>query len=203
MQPPEGWEDRFHTWYETEHIPVRLALDGFESAIRYRAIEGSPAYLAVYHLSDLAALDSPEYQRLKTAPSRQTREMLAAVHGFTRFTCDQVYDSGPSDEHSYLSVVAFAVPESDNAQFDDWYETEHIPILLQEKDWLRVRRYRVRSGEGGPWTHLALHELASVEAMRSPARAAARQGAKRDLLAGRSWFEQSGRWLYEVLSRHD
>ena len=128
--------------------------------------------------------------------------MLANVRGFTRYTCGLTYDSGGSDSHSHLSVVAFAVPEHDEAQFDDWYESEHIPALLAADDWLRVRRYRVRSGEGGPWTHLALHELASAEVMDSPERAAAREGPKRDALSGRPWFTQSGRWLYQTISRH-
>jgi hypothetical protein len=202
MEPPPGGEDRFQEWYETEHIPARLAIDGFDLAIRYHAIEGSPAYLAIYHLSDLAALDTSDYQHLKEAPSERTREILSVVRGFTRYTCAQVFDSGRSGAHRYLSVVAFAVPDSDVSEFDEWYETEHIPALLKEKDWLRVCRYRVLSGEGGPWTHLALHELASLEAMGSPARAAARQGVLRDKLARRPWFGQSGRWLYEVLSTH-
>jgi hypothetical protein len=73
-------------------------------------------------------------------------------------------------------------------------------MLLEAKDWLRVRRYRVVDGEGGPWTHLALHELASTEVMNSPERAKARRGPLRDQLASRPWFGESGRWLYRQLS---
>ena len=202
MEPPAEWEADFHDWYESEHIPDRLDDDGITAATRYRAISGSPAYLAVYELTDLGALERPEYRRLKEEPSERTARMLANVRGFTRYTCGLTYDSGGSDSHSHLSVVAFAVPEHDEAQFDDWYESEHIPALLAADDWLRVRRYRVRSGEGGPWTHLALHELASAEVMDSPERAAAREGPKRDALSGRPWFTQSGRWLYQTISRH-
>jgi hypothetical protein len=201
MEPPKGWEDDFHDWYETEHIPVRLGIEGFDRATRYRAVDGTPDYLAVYELSDLAALDAPEYRRLKDEPSERTSRMLANVRGFTRYTCELTYDSGEAPAGDHLSVVAFAVPEQDVAQFDDWYESEHIPALLEAPDWLRVRRYAVLSADGGPWTHLALHELASREVMDSPERAAARQGPKRDALAGRPWFGRSGRWLYDTLSR--
>lgn len=201
MEPLEGWEREFHDWYETEHIPVRLRLDGFESATRYQAVQGSPRYLAVYELSDLAVLDTDAYREIKDKPSERTARMLANVTGFTRFTCELVADSGDSPPGRYLSVVAFTVPEADVAEFDDWYENEHVAALLKADDWLRVRRWRVRSGDGGPWTHLALHELASLEVMDSPERAAARTGPKRDALAGREWFGRSGRWLYETLSR--
>lgn len=202
MEPPEGYQREFHDWYETEHIPVRLELEGFERATRYTALSGTPAYLAVYELSDLAVLDTKAYQRLKEEPSEHTEWMLANVRGFTRFTCELTSDSGVDRAGDYLSVVTFAVPDEDVAQFDDWYENEHVPALLRAEDWLRVRRWRVRSGAGGPWTHLALHELASRDVMDSPERAAARKGPKRDALADRDWFGTSGRWLYEVLSRH-
>src|SRR5690348_13881925 len=72
-------------------------------------------------------------------------------------------------------------------------------MLLEADDWLRVRRYRVPGGAGGPWTHLALHELASV-VMDSPERARARKGPLRDAPAGHDWFASPGRWLYERIS---
>jgi hypothetical protein len=200
MEPPAGWEGEFHQWYEEEHIPVRLAIDGFESATRYRALEGTPAYLAVYELSDLDALQTPQYAELKQSPSTRTSRMLSSVLGFTRFTCELCSDTGPAAEPSHLSVVAFSVPERDRDDFDDWYETEHIPALLKASDWLRVRRYRVLSGEGGPWTDIALHDLGSATVMQSPERRAAREGPKRDALSEKPWFGQSGRWLYEVIS---
>lgn len=202
MEPPAGWEADFHHWYDTDHIPARLAMDGFDSAVRYRALEGVPKYLAVYELTDMGVLGTEPYNELKRAPSAETTRMLANVRGFTRYTCREISDSGPARHPGdYLAVVAFAVPDADLGQFDDWYETEHSPMLLKADDWLRVRRYEVTSGEGGPWNRLALHELSSIEVMGSPERAAARRGPKRDALADRPWFGQGGRWLYEAIAR--
>lgn len=201
MEAPAGWESEFRQWYDEEHIPDRLAIEGFAAASRYEAVEGQPRWLAVYELADMSALQRPEYVRLKTDPSPRTKRMLDNVEGFTRYTCELLSDAGAAGEHSHLAVVAFAVPEEDAAQFADWYETEHTPMLLRAADWLRVRRYRVRNGEGGPWTHFALHELASREVMDSPERAAARKGPKRDALVGKAWFDRSDRWLYRHLSR--
>ena len=91
MEPPPGWEDEFHDWYNRDHIPRRLEIPGFESAARYEALEGESAdfapgrYLACYFLSDMAALDSPEYARLKSGPDERTARMLDNVRGFTRY----------------------------------------------------------------------------------------------------------------------
>lgn len=199
MEPPSELEGEFNDWYETEHVPLRLAIPGMQSAARYAAISGSPKYLAIYFAESLALFDLPQYYALRKNPSQRTKKMLGAISGFTRFICTEIADSGPASEGSFLSVNAFAVPESNLVAFDDWYDTEHSVRLLGAKDWLRVRRYAVTDGEGGPWNRLALHDLASQKVMDSPERAFARTGPKRDHFVGQSWFDHSGRWLYRRL----
>lgn len=204
MEPPAALEAEFNDWYETEHIPVRLALPGFSRAVRYIAREGKPKYLAIYEIDDLEVLNSPSYQALKTTPSERTALMLKSVSGFTRYTCTQAYDSGGRPERGrYLSVIAFAVPREQEAKLDDWYENERIPLLMRAADWLRVRRYKVFSADGGPWTDIALHELRSLQVMEGPEHKAAREGARRDALSDETSFQSSERWLYEVHSVHD
>jgi hypothetical protein len=201
MEPPEGWEADFHDWYNGEHIPARMEIAGFESATRYEAIEGEPRYLACYFLDDMGALETPEYKRLKSDPGERTERMLANVLGFTRYICDQISDTGPpAEEPGALSVVAFEVPDSDLDEFEGWYQDEHVPLLMKVPGWLRVRRYTVRAGFDGPaWTHLALHELRSTDALTRPERSVARKTARRDALAGRDWFGRSGRWVYRPI----
>ena len=204
MEPPAELEDEFNDWYETEHIPVRLALPGFRRAVRYLEREAHRKYLAVYEIDDLEVLKSPGYRALKTTPSERTALMLKSVRGFTRYTCTLAFDTGSSPERGkYLSAVAFAVPREQEASLDDWYENEHIALLMRAPDWLRVRRYKVFSADGGQWTDIALHELRSLQAMDSPERKAARAGPKRNALAGESWFETSGQWLFEIISVHE
>ena len=200
MNPPRGRAEEFEAWYRDVHVPSRLAVPGFQRATRYRALEGGPAHLAVYEL-DMEALERPEYRELKQRPEPLTGEMLAEVTGFTRYTCELVADSGRRVDHNFLSVVAFEVPEDEVDEFDEWYETEHAPLLLEAEDWLRVARYRRSDGEGGPWNRFALHELRSLEAMDSPQRRRAREAPLRAAMAERPWFGSSGRWIYEVIAR--
>jgi len=200
MQPPAQLEYEFHDWYETDHIPARLRLQGFVRARRYEAIEGEPRYLACYEISGLDALRTPEYLALKASPGERTEHMLASVEGFTRYTCTLISDTGePAQPGPVLSVVAFDVPEEDVAALDEWYETEHIPLLMRAEGWLRVRRYLIVDQAGPHWTHLALHELASEAPMASAERAQARNAPLRNALADRAWLQSSGRWLYREI----
>ena len=201
MLPPEDRVDDFHHWYNTDHVPVRMVLPGFIGARRFESIEEPGSFLAVYDLENLAALTTPEYDLVKRAPTAVTDEMLGLVEGFTRFTCEQAADEGEATLGPYLFVVAFTVPEADEGEFNRWYDDEHVPLLLKARDWLRVRRYVVSDGAGGPWTHLALHELASLEVLDSPEREVARTGPLREPLVGLPWFQQSGRWLYREIAR--
>jgi hypothetical protein len=61
MQPPPAFEDEFNAWYDTEHVPERLAVPGFETGLRFVCIEGTPRYLAMYDLAKPDVLDTPDY----------------------------------------------------------------------------------------------------------------------------------------------
>ena len=100
-------------------------------------------------------------------------------------------------ESQVLYAVFFTVPEDRQADFNDWYTQDHVPKLLDEPQWLGVRRYRIVDGAPEGYTHLALHHLASADALESPARAAARSTPWRDRLAAESWF----RGTYMIFTR--
>ena len=45
-------EDEFNDWYTTEHIPLLSQVPGMIRARRFRAVSGSPSYVALYHVAD-------------------------------------------------------------------------------------------------------------------------------------------------------
>lgn len=51
----------------------------------------------------------------------------------------------------------FNIPAEHHEDFNDWYESDHIPLLMQCKEWLMVRRMRIADGVPGHYTHMALH----------------------------------------------
>ncbi len=50
MTPDPAREEEFNDWYNLEHIPHFNRLPGVIAARRFRAIEGNPKYVALYHV---------------------------------------------------------------------------------------------------------------------------------------------------------
>ena len=184
MTPDASCEDEFNEWYDQEHIPLRMAVSGFRSAQRYR-IQGKRNYLVVYEMDSPGVLKSPAYLSVKNNPSDRTRRMLGSVSGFTRYIAEQTgnYTRGlhPADslDAPCLYSVFFEVPSQRQSEFDECYEKDHIPQLLECKDWMLIRRFQVVDGEPGSWTHLALHYLMDERALESPERHRALQSPSR------------------------
>src|SRR5262249_4916685 len=91
MQPPPALEEEFNAWYDTEHIPERRAVPGFEPALGYVCIDGAPRYLAMYDLASPDVLDSPAYLKVafdKASP--WTRRVTSRVRIYRSFG-EQVY----------------------------------------------------------------------------------------------------------------
>jgi hypothetical protein len=191
MRPDPSWEDRFNEWYDSDHIPARLAIDGFEAAQRYRAVDDKN-YLIIYDMTSLDVLKTPEYKVVRDEPSEETRWMLDNVTNFTRYLGTEIARNGRIDAESVTAPLIFAamfnVPDADKAEFDGWMEEDHMPLLLQNKDWLGVRRFELSVSEPVPYNRLAVHYLASPDALKSPEREAARNTEWRARLLRHAWF---------------
>ena len=199
MDPPPGERDAFESWYSDEHVPLRMGIPGFTGAVRGWAVDGEPSHLVVYWMNELGVLATPEYRTVKEEPSELTRHMLDNVAAFTRWTCDEISDTGAAGEDGrFLYLVLFGPPPEAQPEFDDWYEREHVPMLMENDDWLRVRRYAVQNGEPSHVTRIALHELRSLDALSSPEREAARSTDWRARLSNSDWFAPA----YATYERH-
>jgi hypothetical protein len=85
MEPPATLEDEFHAWYDSEHVPERDALPGFNSAVRFVCTQGWPRYMACYDLTSLAVLEGDEYRRIGGPNlSIWSKRVLARVIGYER-----------------------------------------------------------------------------------------------------------------------
>ena len=61
-------EDEFNDWYNTEHIPLLSAVPGVICARRFRAAEGSPRYVAIYHLTEAKVYASAPWREADQTP---------------------------------------------------------------------------------------------------------------------------------------
>jgi hypothetical protein len=91
MQCPPAFEDEFNAWYDTEHIPERVAVKGFVTGIRYVCVSGGPRYLAMYDTENLAVLDSPEYMRVSFDQASPWTKRVTSRVKVDRATGTQIY----------------------------------------------------------------------------------------------------------------
>jgi len=65
MTPALGVETAFNAWYDDEHVPALAGVPGVLSARRFRtaATGNGPKYVALYHLTSPAVVDSPEWKQ--------------------------------------------------------------------------------------------------------------------------------------------
>src|SRR5215207_520609 len=91
MQPPPTFEEEFNDWYDTEHVPERLAVSGFETALRYISLSGAPRYLAMYDLASAKVLESPEYLRVAFDKSSPWTQRVTKRVRIYRSAGEQVY----------------------------------------------------------------------------------------------------------------
>jgi hypothetical protein len=61
-------EDEFNDWYNTEHIPHFNRLAGVIAARRFRAIEGDPRYVALYHVENTGIYATPGWMAANQTP---------------------------------------------------------------------------------------------------------------------------------------
>lgn len=201
MRPDPSWEDRFNTWYDTDHIPVRMVLDGWNGVQRYRS-EADEDYLVIYDLASVDALKTPEYEKVKTDPTEETNWMLDNVSNFTRYIGKEIGRHGDLEAAigaDLIFTALFNVPEEDEAEFDAWMVEDHVPLIMECKDWLAVRRFSLPLSEPNTYTRLAVHYLASADALTSPEREKARNTAFRERLTRHDWFT-NGR--YRAFTKH-
>ena len=135
-EPPPGMEEEFNAWYDSEHIPERLAIPGFRSARRWVA---GRTYVATYELDTPEVLSSSPYLLRYANPTPWTRRCLGKCVTFKRWACEQA-EPGEADPHPAAVGLIFT------------HTTLDLDGVLQ------LRRFAAASGE-----RISLYELSDLE----------------------------------------
>jgi hypothetical protein len=161
MQPPPALEEEFNAWYDTEHIAERLAVPGFETALRYVCIDGAPRYLAIYDLASPGVLKSPAYLKVGFGnASPWTRRVTSRVRIYRSFG-EQVYlGTKPTGRAARVLVLRFrALPSGAQdtivagmrANFESRPETLQVRVFAYDTgagvDFLGFVEARAAMGE--------------------------------------------------------
>jgi len=161
-------EAEFNAWYDTEHIPERLSVPGFLSGLRFVAVEGQPKYLALYDLADENVLKSEAYLKLLRPGTPWTRRVAANFNNMSRCVYRQIFSRGtrPAEPAEFVLTVRMDIPQQHESEFNEWYNSDHLPALVDVPGVYCARRYVAVEGEP---KYLALYELSDAEVRKSEA----------------------------------
>ena len=168
-------EDEFNDWYDFEHIPERLGVPGFLTCERWIGADNQKISVATYELDNADVLKSPAYGAIGNHAlgsdnlSVWSKRVTARIKILMRFEGEQIVPGGdvaPKDAPALLLNAMSVAPEHEH-EFNDWYNTEHIPALGAVPGTLCARRYR---GTGAAaQRYLAVYYLTSAEIPNSTA----------------------------------
>ncbi|MFE9328439.1 hypothetical protein ACIHDR_45135 [Nocardia sp. NPDC052278] len=151
--------EEFDAWYDTEHLPERLRVPGILSAQRWLASGVSDTSVAFYDLSGLDVLTAPEYRKISgEALSPWSQRIVGKCDSFRYYEARQLTsDEEPSPAGAKgFYVVGMNVEDSFEAEFNAWYDEEHLPRLGALPGVVRARRYEAVQG---PHQYFAVYHL--------------------------------------------
>jgi hypothetical protein len=146
-------QDEFDDWYDTEHIPERLRVTGFLNAERWLGAADPRQSLALYDLDNVGVLQSAPYRAVGGVNgSPWTKRVTGRTRSLIRLEGEQLRPGdalAPVGQAAAVLLIAMnVVPEHEN-EFQEWYNTEHLPALGGVPGVLCARRYRGPVDQGG------------------------------------------------------
>jgi hypothetical protein len=105
-----NYEEEFNRWYQEQHVPERLALQGFKTARRYHVIDGQPAYMAVYECDSIEVFASKAYQERLANPTDWTRKIMPGFRNMLRSVCRETWSTGTGVGGGAIVVQCRAEP---------------------------------------------------------------------------------------------
>jgi hypothetical protein len=164
--------DEFHDWYDLEHIPERMAVAGFGACERWIGDEQPALSVATYDLDSVEVLRSKAYASIAYGNlSVWSKRVTAMCKRVLRFEGSQVSPgdaAAPAGAGALLLNAMNAVPEGE-ADFNAWYDQEHLVALAGVPGVLAARRYRSTEASGGTHRYVAIYHLESPDVARSAA----------------------------------
>jgi hypothetical protein len=169
MNIAQAAEDEFHDWYDTEHLPERQRVPGFLLCQRWIGAQDPKISVATYDLETVGVLQSPGYLAIGGANlSPWSKRVTSRVERLMRFEGDQILpgDQLPPDNAGGFLLSAMNVDAAAEAEFNEWFNTEHIPALAAVPGVLCARRFRAT---GAHRRYVALGHLVSPEVQATAA----------------------------------
>jgi hypothetical protein len=140
---------------------------GFLNAHRWIGTENPKISVATYDLDNVGVLHSPPYLAVGgdngspwTKRTAKFRKSILRYEGEQAFPGDR---TAPSNAPALFMIGMNVAPEHEH-EFNEWYNTEHLPELLSLPGFLDAARYVAYKGTP---KYLAVYELESAEALKT------------------------------------
>jgi hypothetical protein len=177
---PAQHEAEFNKVYDTDHLLHMTKVPGVRDCTRYK-LQWSDnadmlAYLALYHIADPELPRSADWKK-QSSLGRWPTEIRQHVTGRSNGVYRQIFhaaakaapgkkDSIDSDNIYFLQQ---SIPADLDGKFNELYNTDHIPLMLQTPGVDSCTRYKLEYSEsGGVPDYLAVYAIDTVDRPRTP-----------------------------------
>jgi hypothetical protein len=196
--PPDR-EKEWNDWLNNVHVSTRLDnIPGLLGVRRFIALEGEPKYLNLWELASAEVATSEGYAKLREEedklPPDSFEIITRKIPQFSREVCEQIYPEEGEykvPDTRFLLLVGHDVPTEREDEYNAWYNTEHIPAMMQVPGFVTARRFiTVKSvpAKGGSKLpapkYVSAYDLESAETLKSEAFAEARKTPWSDRVRG-------------------
>ena len=162
--------NEFRDWYDQIHIPDIFSTKAFVRASRYELVSAnipSGGFLVTYelHADDLKQVFKTHWENMKQ------REVQGRISPLVTPISRRIYEEpitfvngNHSEDHTglerYIYMVEVACKDKRRSrEFEEWYQTIHIPDLLETPAFASAVRYRTVDPAPGEGDYLTVYEI--------------------------------------------
>lgn len=167
--PPED-ERELDEFCREEHFASLLSVPGVLSVRRFRSVLGDgPRHMIVQEIERPEVMENIAYKNAALTPrgervaSHYTSRLTTTYEEIVGFRHAQ-YDGMKSN---YLWIARMDIPPEIEDEFNEWYDTEHVPLLLTAPGWMASRRFRRIRGDDPKY--MTMYEIAGPSAREGEA----------------------------------
>jgi hypothetical protein len=163
---PAKHEEELNDFFREELFASLLSSPEVLGTRCFRLVKGEgPRHMVICEVGGLDAVESGAFKGATAKAKRgdevrsfavQPWTMYEEIIGLRQAKCEQ-WNS------KYLLFVQMDVPPELEAEFNDWYDKEHLPLLMMVPGWLASRRFRRVRGNGPKY--MTMYELESPSAL--------------------------------------
>ncbi len=124
-------EALFNGWYNRQHLSERTNIPGFRNGRRYKAVTGSPAYLAWYELDASTVFETEPYAERQNNPTAWTQAVMPGFGDFTRVAGDVRAKVGQGIGSACASWRLTPAAGQEEA-LTRWLADDVLPKLMQD-----------------------------------------------------------------------